>query len=170
MKLWRVLLLATAVTLLAACGANNQAETPPDTTGYDYASGGRGFSVVLKEVGMQANNIEIRPADELGTPGYAYVIVTMTISNQSTQAVLPASMVLVDQHLNEYVSWQTNVPFGAELQPLPLAIDQNQTEVGQQVFIVPNSALNSGLHLRWESVSHESRMEIFLGDLQQPAS
>jgi hypothetical protein len=164
MKLVRILVLVTAVMWVTAC----QAQTPTennDTVDYDYASGGPGFSVVLKGVGLQAKTPEIRPADDLGTPGYSYVIVPMIISNQSATPVLPASMVLIDQHMNEYISWQTNVPFGDELTPLPLAVEKDQTVEGQQVFIVPNSALSAGLHLRWQSVGHQSLMEIYLGEL-----
>ena len=160
--------LATAVLILAACNAeeNNEAAQGPDT--FDYASGGQGFSVVLRDVGLQVRDVEVRPGDDLGTPEYAYVIVSMIVANQTEIDVLPAAMTLVDQHENQYVSWQTNVSFGQDLTALPLAVPPNQTVEGHQVFIVPYAALGTGLHLRWQSAAHQSRLEIYLDDLPIP--
>lgn len=151
--------------LLSGCSlVRNNADTAEDTTrNYDYASGVQNFSVLLNGVGMQVESVIPRPAER---DGYTYLVLTVSVVNESNNPVVPGTFVLVDDVMNQYVSRQTNVPFGAELTGLPLSINKGEAGVtGHIVFEVPNSALQANLRLRWESEPHQSRIEIFMGAL-----
>ncbi len=151
--------------LLNGCGlVSRNADTGTDAApNYDYASGGQDFSVLLKGVGMQVESVIPRPAERAG---YTYLVLTVSLVNESKNPVVPGSFVLVDDVSNQYASQQTNVPFGSELTGLPLAVNKGDEGVtGHIVFEVPNSALQANLRLRWESDAHQSRIEIFLGAL-----
>lgn len=166
MKFQPVLLLLLAVGLIACRGETPdivQEGAKPDH--FDYASGGLQFSVLLNDVGIQVDDVQVRPADADGVAGYVYVVLSVSLVNESQNPIVPGNFVLVDELANRYTSWQTNVPFAGELQALPLALDTGQTARGHQVFIVPTSALSANLRLRWESNLHESRIEIYLGQL-----
>jgi hypothetical protein len=79
-------------------------------------------------------------------------------------------MTLVDNHNNIYVSWQEPLPYEAQLTPMPLSVDTGEGVTGNLVFIVPKAATQDNLRLRWESASHESRIDVFLGPLGQRAT
>ena len=70
-----------------------------------------------------------------------------------------------DQYLNQYQSWQTNVSFASSLQAMPEFVGTNQSTTGQQVFIVPEAALKANMLVRWQSIPHESRIDISVGEL-----
>lgn len=166
MKFRSVLFLLLALGM-AACGRQEITILPegakPDH--FDYASGSLQYSVLLNDVGIQVDNVQIRSAEADGIAGYAYVVLSTSLVNESDMPIVPGNFVLVDELANRYASWQTNVPFAAELERLPLALEKGQTARGHQVFIVPSAALSANLRLRWESQSHESRIEIYLGPL-----
>lgn len=167
MKFRTFLILFMVGLLLSGCSlARNNADTGENVTqGYDYASGAQNFSVLLKGVGLQVEGVAPRPAER---PGYSYLVLTVSVVNESNHPVVPGGFILVDDVSNQYVSQQTNVPFGAELTGLPLAVNKGDSSVtGDIVFEVPNSALQANLRLRWESAPHESRIEIFLGALPE---
>lgn len=149
-------------------------EVNPDTlpANFDYAAGDASRSVTLKGVTIQVDEASTRPGnvpedDQLLTD-YVYVVVKMTITNQSQQSVLATEFRLIDEYLNLYESWQTSAPFANELTPLPAEIGPGQSATGEQVFIVPDPALSASLRLRWQSGVHESRIDLSLGQLPLP--
>jgi len=163
---FRILFIFLVISLLlSGCGlVSNNANTGTDATqNYDYASGGQDFSVLLNGVGMQVESVIPRPAERTG---YTYLVLTVSLVNESNNPVVPGNFILVDDVSNQYASQQTNVPFGSELTGLPLSVNKGDKGVtGHIVFEVPNSALQANLRLRWESDSHQSRIDIFLGAL-----
>lgn len=150
-------------------------EVNPDTlpANFDYAAGDASRSVTLKGVTIQVDEASTRPGSEpadqaLKNPGYVYVVVKMTITNQSQKSVLATEFRLIDEYLNLYESWQTSAPFSRDLTALPAEIGPGQSATGEQVFIVPDPALNASLRLRWQSGVHESRIDLSLGQLPLP--
>ena len=89
----------------------------------------------------------------------------MNLTNQNETPVSSRDFTLVDEYLNEYESWQTNVAFGSALQAMPELIDQNNTVSSNHVFIVPAASLQANLKLRWDSPRTLSRIDVALGDL-----
>jgi len=167
MKFRSLFAFFTLGLLLNGCGMlQNSAATGVDAArNYDHASGVQNFSVLLNGVGMQVESVIPRPAER---GGYTYLVLTVSLVNESSHPVVPGSFILVDDAANQYISQQTNVPFGSELTGLPLTVNKGDEGVtGNIVFEVPNSALQANLRLRWESAAHESRIEIFLGALPQ---
>ena len=74
---------------------------------------------------------------------------------------------MLDEYLNEYYSWQTDVPFADSLQAMPEFINPNEATTGQQVFIVPSATLNANMKVRWQSIPHLSRIDVSVGPIQQ---
>ncbi|HRQ37471.1 MAG TPA: DUF4352 domain-containing protein [Chloroflexota bacterium] len=151
-----------------------QEEVNPDKlpANYDYAAGDASKSVTLKGVTIQVDETSTRPGneppDQALKPGYVYVVVKMTITNQSQKSVLATEFRLIDEYLNLYESWQTSAPFSRELTALPAEIGPGQSATGEQVFIVPQAALSANLRLRWQSGVQESRIDLSLGQLPPP--
>jgi hypothetical protein len=87
------------------------------------------------------------------------------VTNQNETAVSSRHFTLVDEYLNEYESWQTNVAFGSALKTMPETIEQGQTTSANHVFIVPAAALQANLKLRWDSPLALSRIDVALGNL-----
>ena len=165
MKYRYIIVVLLAGLLLTGCGLGAK-PAEEENQGYDYASGQLNFSVLLNGVGVEVSRVDLRPKnDDAAINGYAYVILTTSIVNESENPVVPGNFVLVDQSGNRYISKQTNVPFADLLLELPLAVDTGDSVSGHQVFEVPNSALGANLRMHWESVLHESQIEIFLGPL-----
>ncbi len=172
MKRSTLFIFLAILFLFVAC--QPEEEVDPDTlpANYDYAAGDASESVTLNGVTIQVDETSTRsgnePADQPLKPGYVYVVVKMTITNQSQKPVLATDFRLIDEYLNLYESWQTSAPFANELTPLPAEIAPGQSATGDQVFIVPQAALSASLRLRWQSSVHESRIDLSLGQLPPP--
>lgn len=164
MKLRSVLFLAIALLFLAACG---EAQPVPEAlpTDYNYAAGELNFSVALSGVVIQVTDVEVYASDGNIASGYVYVVPTVNVTNQNETAVSSRDFSLVDEYLNEYESWQTNVAFGSALKTMPDAIGQGDNTSANHVFIVPAAALQANLKLRWDSPITLSRIDVSLGDL-----
>lgn len=164
MKLRSVLFLAVMLLTFAAC-----AEEPPAPealpTDYNYAAGELNFSVALGGVVIQVTDVEVYASDGNIAQGYVYVVPTVNVTNQNDTPVSSQDFTLVDEYLNEYESWQTNVAFGAALDVMPAEIERGQNATANHVFIVPAAALQANLKVRWDSHFTLSRIDVSLGDL-----
>lgn len=164
MKLRSVLFFAVMLLTLAAC-----AEAPPAPealpTDYNYAAGELTFSVALSGVVIQVTDVQVYASDGNIASGYVYVVPTVTVTNQNETAVSSRDFTLVDEYLNEYESWQTNVAFGAALQTMPENVERGQSATANHVFIVPAASLQANLKLRWDSPVTLSRIDVALGQL-----
>ncbi len=164
MKLRSVLFLAMMLLTLAAC-----AEEPPAPealpTDYNYASGVLNSSVALGGVVIQITDVQVYASDGNIAAGYVYVVPTVNVTNQNETAVSSRDFTLVDEYLNEYESWQTNVAFGSALNAMPDAVAQGENASSNHVFIVPAASLQANLKLRWDSPVTLSRIDVALGDL-----
>lgn len=164
MKLRSMLFLAVILLTLAAC-----AEEPPAPealpTDYNYATGVLNSSVVLGGVVVQVTDVEVYASDGNIASGYVYVVPTVNVTNQNETAVSNRDFTLVDEYLNEYESWQTNVAFASALKAMPELVQQGETVSSNHVFIVPAAALQANLKLRWDSHLTLSRIDVALGDL-----
>jgi hypothetical protein len=109
--------------------------------------------------------VEVYASDGNIAAGYVYVVPTVNVTNQNEIAVSNRNFTLVDEYLNEYESWQTNVAFGSALQTMPELVDQGESVSSNHVFIVPAASLQANLKLRWDSPLTLSRIDIALGDL-----
>ena len=164
MKLRSVLFLAVMLLFIAVC---SEAQPVPEAlpTDYNYAAGELNFSVALSGVVIQVTDVEVYASDGNIASGYVYVVPTVNVTNQNETAVSNRDFSLVDEYLNEYESWQTNVAFGSALQTMPDSITQGNNASANHVFIVPAAALQANLKLRWDSPVTLSRIDISLGDL-----
>jgi len=164
-----IVILAAFMFILAACRSNQPTEEEligeiPET--YNYASGSLGYPVLLNGVGIevaQAGLLTVQDAN----PNYTHVLLTLTVTNESTTVVVPPGMTLVDNHNNIYVSWQAPLPYEDQLVRMPLNVETGKGATGNLVFIVPHAATQDNLRLRWESDSHQARIDVFLGPLGQ---
>ena len=166
MKLKLFFILTLLSLFVVACtGTNSELsdEFPPE--GYSYAAGERNFPVSVNGVIIQVTDVQIFAGDNDVVPGYVYVVPTINVTNRSDEFVSSTQFSMLDEYQNEYKSWQTDVSFGDSLQAMPEFIDTNQTTSGQQVFIVPESALSANMLVRWESLPHTSRIDVSVGDL-----
>ncbi|KAA3658578.1 MAG: hypothetical protein DWQ04_24680 [Chloroflexi bacterium] len=164
MKFRSLFFILVVSLLLSGCGLlGNNADTGESITqDYDYASGGQNFSVLLNGVGMKIDSVIPRSGARVG---YTYLVLTVELVNQSSNPIVPETFVLVDDASNKYAS-QKNLAFESELTRLPLFVNKGDEGVtGHIIFEVPNAALQADLRLRWESESHKSRIDIFLGAL-----
>ena len=163
-KLRSVLFLAVILLILAACA---EAEPVPEAlpTDYNYAAGELNFSVALSGVVIQVTDVEVYASDGNIASGYVYVVPTVNVTNQNESPVSSRDFTLVDEYLNEYESWQTNVAFGSALKSMPDLVEQNDTVSSNHVFIVPAASLQANLKLRWDSPLTLSRIDVALGDL-----
>ncbi|WP_420630423.1 hypothetical protein [Candidatus Leptofilum sp.] len=164
MKLRSVLFLAIMLLTVAACG---EAQPAPEAlpTDYNYAAGELNFSVALSGVVVQVTDVEVYASDGNIATGYVYVVPTVSVTNQNETAVSSRDFSLVDEYLNEFESWQTNVAFGAALQTMPEIVETGETVSANHVFIVPAASLQANLKLRWDSPVTLSRIDVALGDL-----
>jgi hypothetical protein len=159
-----MLFLAMALLVLTACTKAAPAlEALP--TDYNYAAGELNFSVALSGVVIQVTDVQVYASDGNIAAGYVYVVPTVNVTNQNETAVSSRDFSLVDEYLNEYESWQTNVAFGAALKTMPENIEQGQAASSNHVFIVPAAALQANLKLRWDSPITLSRIDVALGNL-----
>lgn len=165
------LIVLLAVLLgFAACGSQEPANPDMLPAEFDYAAGNYPYSVTLNQVTVQVESTQVIPSDGNLKPGYVYVVVTARVTNQSEDVVNSSEFRLIDEYLNWYESWQTNVSFGHELTALPIMISNGESVVGDQVFITPESTLAAGLNFRWQSAELQSRIDIALGSLALPTS
>ena len=164
MKVRSMLFFAVITLLLIGCSA---AQSTSDTlpTDYNYAAGELNFSVALSGVVIQVTDVQVYASDGNIASGYVYVVPTVQVTNQSETAVSSQDFTLVDEYLNEYESWQTNVAFGSQLLTMPEAIERGQTVSANHVFIVPAASLQANLKLRWDSPVTFSRIDVSLGNL-----
>lgn len=164
MKLRSVLFLAVMLLSVAACA---EAQPTPEAlpTDYNYAAGELNFSVALSGVVIQVTDVEVYASDGNIASGYVYVVPSVNVTNQNETPVSSRDFTLVDEYLNEYESWQTNVAFGSALQAMPDFIEQGNTMSSNHVFIVPAASLQANLKLRWDSPLTLSRIDVALGDL-----
>ncbi len=160
------LFLLPLTLFLVAClnsGTDLTQDFPPE--GFSYATGGLSFPVSVNGVVVQVTDVQVFAGDENVSPGYVYVVPTISITNRSKEPVQADQFSMLDQYLNEYQSWQTNVSFADSLQVMPEYINTNETTTGQQVFIVPEAALKANMLVRWQSLPHESRIDVSVGEL-----
>ena len=165
MKLRSVLFLAVMLLILTACAQEEQPAPEALPTDYNYAAGELNFSVALSGVVIQVTDVEVYASDGNIASGYVYVVPTVNVTNQNETAVSNRDFTLVDEYLNEYESWQTNVAFGSALQLMPDTVAQGETVSANHVFIVPAAALQANLKMRWDSNLTLSRIDVALGNL-----
>lgn len=166
MKIKSILTIMSLALFLSACNPANDeltAEFPPENFG--FAAGEMNFPVSVNGVVIQVTEVQIFARDENITEGYVYVVPTINVTNRSDEPVLSTQFSMRDQYLNQYQSWQTNVSFADSLQAMPDFVGTNQSAMGQQVFIVPEAALKANMLVRWQSLPHESRIDISVGEL-----
>lgn len=168
MKLKSLFILITALIILPAC--QGDAPVNPDVlpTDFDYAAGDFPHAVTLNNVSIDVKEARVVPPDPELVPGYVYVVLTISITNRSERSVRADEFNLLDEYINLYESWQTNVSFGHELTAMPDQIGPGQAAEGNQVFIVPSPALQANMRVRWQSAALESRIDLFLGELSLP--
>lgn len=164
MKIRSWLFFTVIILSLAAC---SEAQPVPAAlpTDYNYAAGELNFSVALSGVVVQVTGVEVFASDGNIASGYVYVVPTVNVTNQNETAVSSRDFTLVDEYLNEYESWQTNVAFGSALLTMPEEIQQGETVSANHVFIVPAASLQANLKLRWDSPTTLSRIDVALGNL-----
>lgn len=164
MKVRSALFFAVMTLLLMAC---REAELAPQAlpTDYNYAAGEMNFSVALSGVVIQVTDVQVYASDGNIASGYVYVVPKVQVTNQNETAVSSRDFTLVDEYLNEYESWQTNVAFGSQLLTMPESVSQGETISANHVFIVPAAALQANLKLRWNSPLTLSRIDVALGNL-----
>ncbi|VAW41565.1 hypothetical protein MNBD_CHLOROFLEXI01-2139 [hydrothermal vent metagenome] len=164
MKVRSVLFFAVMTFMLIAC---REAQPVPEAllTDYNYAAGEMNFSVALSGVVVQVTDVQVYASDGNIASGYVYVVPAVQVTNQNETAVSSRDFSLVDEYLNEFESWQTNVAFGSQLLTMPEAVKQGETVSANHVFIVPAAALQANLKLRWDSPITLSRIDVSLGNL-----
>lgn len=172
MKRSTLFIFLTLLIWFVACQPEEEINPDVLPANYDYAAGNASDPVTLKGVTVQVDETGTRPgnssSDNPLKPGYSYVVVKMTVTNQSQKSVLATEFRLIDEYLNLYESWQTSAPFSNDLTPLPAEIEPGQSATGEQVFIVPDPSLNANLRLRWQSGVQESRIDLSLGQPPLP--
>jgi hypothetical protein len=168
-RLSRLLFILLMSVALVGCGLRRETATSSLPSGdyTNYAAGELQFPVALNGVVVQVNSVRVRPWDSSIAPGYVYIITTLNVTNQSENVVSATDFALVDEYLNVYESWQTNVSFGRDLDTMPEVVERGESVSSHHVFIVPQSTLQANLKMRWESGTHESRIDVSLGDLDQ---
>lgn len=163
-KLWLVVLLClTAI----GCRNNSTPEAVEDTAAeFDSVQGVLTYPIELKGVFVQLEAPQVFSAEDDGHAGFAYVLLRTSWANNSEEPVVPASAFIVDSLGNKYVQRpQGTASVSDQLTNLPLILDTSETAQGHQLYLVPLSALNAGLMLRWESELHQSRIDVVLGNL-----
>ena len=168
-----IIILVVFMFSLAAC--RNNEPTEEEVSGeipaeYNYASGSLGYPVLLNGVGIEVLQAGLLSEEDPSNPNYVHIVLTLTVTNESSDVVVPPGMTLVDNHNNIYVSWQEPLPYEAQLSLMPLSVNTGEGVTGNLVYIVPNSATQDNLRLRWESDTHQSRIDVFLGPLGQRAT
>ncbi|MCA9872428.1 MAG: hypothetical protein KC441_02205 [Anaerolineales bacterium] len=158
-----IIILFTLSLLMTACrraqtGANENNQL-------NYAAGSLSYPVLLNGVGIQVDQAGLLSVQDDSNPDYAHVVLALSVSNQSDYDVVPPTMTLVDAHGNLYPAWQSALPYEDQINRLPLSVPNGQSGIGNLVFIVPNSALQDNLRLRWDSAAHQSRIDVFLGTI-----
>lgn len=168
MKYAKIIFGLIVLIIAAGCRGGNAdpgiTNAPVDP---DFVQGVFGNPAKINGVWQQVNDIRVISAEGDGNPGFSYIVLSISIVNESAEPVVPASITLVDRFENVYVSRQDgDVPFADQLQAMPLTITTNESVTGTQVYLVPLSALQSDLRMRWESTSHNARIDILLGQLE----
>ncbi|MFO7683300.1 MAG: hypothetical protein R6X34_24970 [Chloroflexota bacterium] len=163
-----IIILAAVMFILAACRSNQPPEEElaneiPAT--YNSAAGSLGYPVLLNGVGIEVQQAGLLTYEDPSSPNYVHVLLTLTVTNESSAVVVPPSMTLVDNHNNIYVSWQAPLPYEDQLVRMPLSIETGKGATGNLVFIVPKSATQDNLRLRWRSETLQARIDVFLGPL-----
>ncbi len=167
MKVKSILAIIILSLILAACNTNSDQLTQEfPHEGFSYAAGEINFPVTVNGVVIQVTGVNVFPGDADVHAGYVYVVPTISITNRSDEPVMTDQFSMRDEYFNEYQSWQTNVSFVDRLQGMPEFVDTNQTTTGQQVFLVPEPALRANMLVRWQSLTHESRIDVAVGELQ----
>ncbi len=168
MKRTSILVLVAALWVLAACQSRELYNPDILPADYDYAAGAYPNPVTLNGVTVRINKARVVNPDQNLKPGYIYVVVDVNVSNQSGTSVNATEFRLIDEYLNLYESWQTSVPFGRDLTAMSEVIGPDRSSEGAQVFLIPASALQANLRLRWQSAGHQSRVDLALGSLALP--
>lgn len=163
-KVWWIVLLSLAVI---GCRNNSMPEAAEDTAAdFDSAQGVLTYPVELKGVFVQLESPQVFSAEDDGHEGFAYVLLRSSWANNSDQPVVPAAAYIVDSLGNKYVQRpQGSASVSSQLTNHPLILDKGESTQGHQLYLVPLSALNAGLMLRWESETHQSRIDVVLGNL-----
>ncbi len=153
------LFVLMAVVSLTACRQNQDNASQHS----NYAAGSLGFPVMLNDVGIQVDQAGLLSVQDESNTDYAHVVLALTITNQSEYDVVPPTMMLVDAHGNIYPAWQSPLPYEDQITRLPLSVPTGESGIGNLVFIVPKTAVQDDLRLRWESAVHGSRIDVYLG-------
>ncbi|MCP5098627.1 MAG: hypothetical protein GY943_24010 [Chloroflexi bacterium] len=163
-SLFIILFLSVALTGCGLFQSNTVTTEEEAAQSLDYAAGGLQFDVRLNGVTVRVDQIEQDSAADV-RPGYTYIVLHESLYNESENPIIPGGFVLVDGEGNRYAVAEPPATMASRVIPLPLAINKGDSLTGHQVFLVPDPALSANLKLRWESETHESRIEVFLGDL-----
>lgn len=162
-----IIILVILVFSLAACRSNSE-PTEEELSGavpqeYNYASGSLGYPVLLNGVGIEVQKAGLPAVQEDANPNYVHVLLELSVTNESNSVVVPPGMTLVDDHNNIYVPWQEELPYESQITRMPLSVNPGEGPSGHLAYIIPRSATQDNLRLRWESDLHQSRIDVFLG-------
>lgn len=166
MKYTKIILAILILIVVSGCQrqSGDVIEAVPDDI--DFAQGVIRYPVKLNNVWAQVNDVRAFSAEASGNQGFAYIVLNLSMVNDSTNPIVPSTITLVDRFGNAYISRQDgDAPATVELQPMPLAINRGDSVTGTQVYLVPLSALQSDLRMRWQSSAHNSRIDLLLGQL-----
>ena len=167
MKFAKVCFIFLSLLLFAGCRGNQATDATGTNPGsLDFVQGVLTYPVELKGVFAQLEAPQVFSAEADGHTGFAYVLLTVSMANRSSDAIIPSTITIVDRQGNQYISRQDNTAsVTSQLTRMPLAINEGENARGHLLYLVPSSALQSELRMRWESVDHNSRIDILLGPL-----
>jgi len=166
-KYQRFIIILFSLSLVMTACQRAASGTGDDNLQTNYAAGSLSYPVLLNGVGIQVDQAGLLSVQDASNPDYAHVVLALTVSNQSEYDVVPPTMTLVDAHGNIYPAWQSVLPYEEQIVRLPLAVADGDSGSGNLVFIVPKTAVQDDLRLRWESAVHQSRIDVFLGTIGQ---
>lgn len=157
-----IIILFSLILTITACG-DNQDNAGDGSQQIDYAAGSLTYPVLLNGVGIQVDQAGVLSVQDASNPDYAHVVLALAVTNQSEFDVVPPTMTLVDAHGNIYPAWQSALPYEEQISRLPLTVPTGESGIGNLVFIVPKTAVQDNLRLRWHSDVHQARIDVFLG-------
>jgi len=166
-KYQRFIIILFSLSLVMTACRRVASGTGDDNLQTNYAAGSLSYPVLLNGVGIQVDQAGLLSVQDASNPDYAHIVLALTVTNQSQYDVVPPTMTLVDDHGNIYPAWQSALPYEEQIVRLPLAVTDGGSGSGNLVFIVPKSAVQDDLRLRWESDVHQARIDVFLGTIGQ---
>jgi len=159
-----IILFFSAILVLTAC-RRAQDSSGNESQQTNYAAGSINYPLLLNGVGLQVDQAGFLAEQDALNADYAHIILSLAVTNQSEYDVVPPTMTLVDAHGNIYPAWQSALPYEDQINRLPLTVPTGESGIGNLIFIIPKSALQDNLRLRWESTIHQSRIDVFLGTI-----